>query len=425
MHTRLFRSRGMFSLNALALVLWPSFALPAQSPLTLDAAVDLALGQAPLIERHRALAAGLEAEAVAEGQWPDPTLQMGLLNFPTDTFHRGQEPMTQLQIGVAQAFPRGDSLRLKSARSISRAQAQYARARARAQEVTRSVRQVWLELQYWLLAEQLVGENRSLFSDLVDISSRQYAAGRYNQQDVVRAELELSALDDRLTEIATHQDTQRAELSRWIGERARDALHQGLFVLPELSSRERLAQTLSQHPSLEAAMAEVTARQKAVDLARQAYKPEFKLGVSYGSRAGRGPDGVDRPDFASATVSMDLPLFRAKRQDQRLAAAQHRAGAAKLARDERFLELQRMLGEDYARWKRLGERLELYRSKLLPQAERNAEASLSAYQNDRTDFTTLVRARIKALETRLSYLRLQAERSKAHARLLYLAGEQP
>ncbi|MCF6319376.1 MAG: transporter, partial [Proteobacteria bacterium] len=51
--------------------------------------------------------------SVAAGQLPDPKVSLAFLNFPTDTFNFGQEPMTQLKVGVSQMFPRGKTLALK------------------------------------------------------------------------------------------------------------------------------------------------------------------------------------------------------------------------------------------------------------------------------------------------------------------------
>jgi outer membrane protein TolC len=81
-----------------------------------------------------------------------------------------------------------------------------------------------------------------------------------------------------------------------------------------------------------------------------------------------------------------------------------------------------MLDTEYANWQRLGERAALYKSRLLREADANAEAALNAYQSGVTEFTTLMRARITDLDVHLDALRIRVDRAKARARLLYLAG---
>jgi len=197
-----------------------------------------------------------------------------------------------------------------------------------------------------------------------------------------------------------------------------------------------------------------------VAMAREAYKPRWMVDLTYGVRQGRNPasglsdeqrtvnlarkllaqqgvslpnyglidsrlapTGTDRADFLSVMVLVDLPLFTGNRQDRRLAASRHETQAAMRARDNELLELRRTLDETYAGWERAGERLERYRTALIPQARESAEAALSAYQSDRGDFNALMRARIAELETRLEALRLIVDRAKAQAGLLFLAGD--
>ena len=158
-------------------------------------------------------------------------------------------------------------------------------------------------------------------------------------------------------------------------------------------------------------------------LAREAYKPEWMLGVNYGIRDGRNADGSNRADFLSAMVTVDIPLFSGKRQDRRLEARQHQLQAAKFAFDDQYRELNQMLDSSYAEWERLQERERLYKSTLLPQARQNAESALLAYQNDTADFANVMRARITELDIELKFLRISLDMYKAQAKIAYLAGD--
>src|SRR5210317_1751215 len=82
--------------------------------LTLGAAEELALASDPGVQSVEASKLALEEMSVAAEQLPDPLLKMGLVSLPTDTFNLGQEPMTQVQFGMVQKFPRGKSRALQS-----------------------------------------------------------------------------------------------------------------------------------------------------------------------------------------------------------------------------------------------------------------------------------------------------------------------
>lgn len=169
----------------------------------------------------------------------------------------------------------------------------------------------------------------------------------------------------------------------------------------------------------------VQASQKSVAIAREQYKPGWMLNLMFADRTSGGFDENTSRDFLSATVTVDLPLFREKRQDRALASSQQEQAAAEYARADRLRELVRMAQSEYATWRQLGKRLAIYRGRAAVEAAQNAEATFNAYQNGVADFTTLSRAQMTVLDTRLALLRVQSERAKTQANLLYLAGECP
>ncbi|WJW74280.1 TolC family protein [Thiohalobacter sp. IOR34] len=408
-------------------LLLAALALPlaAHAGLSLSRSEQLALETDVTTPRYQALARAREEQAVADSQLPDPRLKLGAMNLPTDSFSRSQEPMTQLQVGIQQAFPPGKTLKLRGQRGRVLAGAEQQRAEAMRRAVLRDVRESYLEVYYQVEAERIIEASRKLFAQLVEVTRSHYAAGRKNQQDVLRASVELSLLDDRLTRARSAEDKARAALARLIGQQAAyQALNRDFPALPVLPARAGLEAALESHPLLQAELGQVEAGQLAADLARERYKPGWMLDLTYGDRTGSNPSGGRRSDFLSAMVLVDLPLFTANRQDRLLATRQQELEAARLRRDDIYLQLRRRLDADHAEWLRLDERLKLYRSQILPEAEQNAAASLSAYQAGVTDFSGLMRARLTELDSRLTLLRLRVDRSKVQARLLYLAGEQ-
>jgi len=414
------------TLLVLSLLLYGSAALASGQAvsLTLPEAEKLALGADPTIKRFQAKAAAMDEQAVAAGQLPDPQLKVAMLNLPVNTFSRSSQAMTQLQVGLQQAFPRGHSRSIMTHRKQALAEADRSQAQTQKSTALQSVRDSWLDLYYWIQADRVVADMRPLFAQLVQITRFEYSTGHRNQQDVLRAQLELSRLVDRATRIVAARDAARAQLAEWVGQpAARRPLPDALPALKALPAREALEKQLSTHPEVRTQDALVEAGQRGVDLALAQYKPGWRVDVSYGLRSGNDPSGADRPDFFSAMVYVDLPIFTGKRQDQGLAAARHREQAARFARDDRLRALRSMLDGAYARWDRLNERVHLYDRRILPESVQNAKVSLEAYQNDDADFTTLMRAAIAELETRLEALRVRVDRAKAHVKLLYLAGE--
>jgi outer membrane protein TolC len=410
----------------LTLLLLPGLALlpgGAHAELELDGAIRIALDNDPASAASRASARAYSEDAVAEGQLPDPKLKTALVNVPVNNFDISSEPMTQLQLGIEQAFPRGDTLRYRQKRAESLAGVEEANAATTTLQTVRDVRRYFLELYYQVRAAAIVAETRELFAQLVDITQAQYGSGRVSQQDVLSASLELARLDDRATRIETAADENRAALAKWLGAAADLPLADRFPELPVLPAKAQIESALLEHPVLQAETARVNAMQQGTRIAREQYKPGWSAGIDYRKRFGEDPDGSDRVDMMAAMLNVDLPLFTGNRQDRRLAASIAETEAAELRRDDKLRELRRMLATDYADWQRLGERTALYETKLLREASANAAASLHAYQSGVTEFTTLMRARITELDVRLDELRIRVDRARAQANLLYLSGE--
>jgi outer membrane protein TolC len=394
------------------------------APLTVDDAVQLALVRDPGVAALQARAGGFDEQAVADGQLPDPQLKIGAANFPVDTFSRTQEPMTQVQVGIQQAFPPGKTLSLRRRRTEAMSAQERAGADEQALAVRRSVRDAWLQLYYQLRSSRIIEETKGLFSQLAAIIQSYYASGRRGQQDVIEAQLELSKLDDRLIDIEAQTQAARAELAKWVGAAAAQReLPVKLPALPEPGAKGILRTGLDKHPFLEVQQERIEQARLGVALAREQYKPGWRFDLTYGIRGGQDPGRGERADFLTAMATIDLPLFREKRQDRRLAASQQQLNAALLTRDDRYRELLRMLEADYATWERLEQRQRLFRKTLLPHARQNAEAAMNAYRSDMADLTTLIRAEATELDTRLADLRVRVDHARAQARLLYLAGK--
>lgn len=401
------------------------------TPVAADAS-ELTLAQAEQLAQERdamelsinAKAEALRHQSVADGQLSDPRFKLGAVNFPVDSFTRGQEAMTQLQFGVQQTFPRGHTLRYSRNRTSALAGVENARAAERGLSVLRSVRKAYLELYFQLQNEKILAEHERLFTRLLDITQRQYAVGRDNQHDVLLAQLELSLLQDRRAENSGLKEAAVAQLAKWVGAQYTGRpLPDRQPVLPALPTLDEIIADLYRHPLILAHDHMIDASRYQVSIAEEQYKPGWTVDVTYSERTGSDLQGSARDDFLSAMVLVDVPLFTRQRQDKRVLAGQQRHLAAKFARTDELRELARQAGRIYASWKQLGERYSLYEAHTIIEAQQNAETTLKAYQNDVADFTTLMRARLLELNTRLSMLRLYVERAKVQSDLLYFVGD--
>lgn len=391
-----------------------AFAAPE---LTLAEAERLALEQAPWLQHHRTNADAAAERAVYEGRLPDPQLTLGVANVPTDSYRLNREDMTMTVVGVRQAFPPGKTLKLKSERAEKELAREQARVQMEQRNLLRQVRQAWLELYFQEQSLRTLDESRRLARKQLDAAEARYRAAQETQQSVLRSRQALARLDERAPMIRAQILRLQAQLARWIGEAAYQALPPELPALPVAPGEF----DYTRHPEWIATQTMLDEARVEVEMARQEYKPGMMLDVSYGFRRPM-PDGTERPDLLSAMVTLDLPVFRNKRQDRRLAEKQTMEAGARFELDDKRRELESMDRSLRAELDGLTAREKIFAEQLLPATRREAQVTVAGFARDQSEYRD---ALMKSLDTELEYLRVRLDRAKAQTELLYLTGELP
>lgn len=402
------------------------------SVLTLEQAEQIALTDEPGIVSQLWQSQSLSQQAIADGQLMDPKLQLGVANLAADNFEFDQENMTQFKVGILQQFPSGNSLNIKQQKTQKQSELILSKISARKLSIIKEVRVTYLEILYWQEARKTIKKNKYFFSQLVATVQSMFSVGKNNQQDLIRAQLELNRLDDRMSKITQKINSQRSKLSRWIGSNNSNKAftsslpellipkNSQLLLVSDSSSAtiDDLSQLFFTHPIIQEIDTQLQISQKEIQLVKESYKPGWGLNVSYGYRD-NNPNGMKRSDFVSAGVTIDLPLFTANRQDKKLLAKEHQYQALKDKRIELLRQLVTELQQEIVNEEQLEKRHQLYNRLLLPQAKQQTQAALLAYQSDRGDFSDVMRAYIDALNAHLDERRIAVDHLQTNARILY------
>lgn len=401
----------------------------AQPPLLLQRAVAIAQQQDPWLTGSQYKEQAIQAQSIAKGTLPDPVMSLGFANLPVDDFDFNTDNMTQFKVGVSQVFPRGDSRAIERQQLAAMgAQQPYMRDDRRAR-VAVTVTELWLEHYRSAEAIRLIEQDRSLFEHLVDVAQSSYTSGigKSRQQDLVRAQLELTRLEDRLTVLQLSQNVAHSQLSEWlVGDIAAifklddqfPTLNLAVDIDVKRGASPPLLALLLAHPKIKSLDQKIVASSSNVQIAKQKYQPQWGLNASYGYRDD-DPFGNDRSDFFSVGVSFDMPLFTGNRQDKQVQSA---FSEVEVIKTEKTLALRTMranLQTGLVRLQQLQQREVLYQDRLLKEIHDQAESSLSAYTHDRGDFSEVVRARIAELNAKIDFLNIRVDRLKTIAQINY------
>ncbi len=425
--TTYFLSSHRLTLNGLfSLTLLLSFKLWA-SGISLNDAEQMAMQSDPAQQIYQAQQASLIAQGVAGSTLADPMIKLGMANLPTDSFALNEEPMTQLTVGLSQQFSRGAKRELTRKSFNQQSDLAVLQGLDRQLMVKRDVQQLWFNILFVEKSLLLVKENKQLFSSFYRDLQAQFSLGLAENEDLLAAEIALNKFDDKIAGLTQQSLNYRSLLSEWVGQDAYAQLKGELPEWPETESyitsvnarsSEHYA-LLSQHPKVKMLAQKIAVADNGIALAEQDYKPSFKVEVGYGHRLSEDAMGERRSDLLSAFISMDIPLFTDKRQDQKLISAQQLKGQKQAEQRLLLRQLNAQLNAEIVNYQQLKARQARYQESLLEQAKQHVKLLEQSYQSNTRPFKAVIDAYINEQNLSLEYQQLYFDGLKSLSKIRY------
>ena len=336
----------------------------------------------------------------------NPKVGFALMNIPTNSFSLNQEPMTQKQFSVSQKIPFPGKLPLKG--DIARKETEIA-AEDYVEERNDLIMQVKEAFQNLLLINKTIDvtkENRDLLREFVKTTETKYAVGEGIQQDVLKAQVELSKMTDALITLGQKKESVIAHLNtllyRPVDTPFREA--EGILINgvthPQFSFGADELQKIAEanRPILVAAKRRIERSGLALRLAEKNYYPDFDVGVSYGQRQ-------ERPDFVSGFVMVTVPLWHKTREDKKVAEEEWNVRQATEQYNTTKSKMFFRIKDSLARINKYRKQINLFQTGLLPQSRAALESAISGYQVNKVDFITLVNNEVTLYNYEIQYYR--------------------
>lgn len=395
--------------------------------------IETALANDPSRSQYAAQSQAIRASGIASATLMDPKLKVGFGGLPVESFKFDDDPMTNISVGLMQQFERGATLELKQRKANQQADGAAYQIQVRERDVANNVTQLWLELGYLQHVEVLVKETRSLMAEMEQYVQTNYSIGKSEAQDLLNTQLQVSKLDEKLHSNQQMQARVMAQLSEWLGADwlSAETSKQASFQLnwQRLSSTLKAHPTnnqyyalLNDHPMARMADANISAIRTQVEVAEQAYRPQFGVEVMYAYRQVDNMMGDPASDLLSAYITMDIPLFTGNRQDKNLSSAQYQVGAAQYQKDTLLAQLNAQVNALVTDRVNLEERIKRYQDRLLPQVTDRIEAVERGYQNNTTQFGDVITASTDELALKIELSRLVTDFNQTSSKLASLLG---
>ena len=398
--------------------------------LYLEQAVRVALENNPDLESMRAQSAAMRTLPSQAGALPDPVLSLNAINLPTDTFNTGQEPMTQMQIALSQSIPFPGKRGLKREAHEHKADASDAMLAERRSSLTGDVRAAWWRLMYQVRALQIIGQNKVLMRDFVDVAQTKYRVGNGLQQDVLLAQLELSRLLERELRLNGSRRSAQAELNALMGRQPDQPVMLPAsplnLDLPELPTEIALLQMAGDSRDLIVANRDlVQAAEADLEFARRDRYPDFRLGVAYGFRDGFDPmRGADRTDLMSVMLSVNIPLYSGAKQSKAVEQRSFEVSRQRFALSDTMRRVEATVAQNFAEYHAARDQVVLLETAIIPQAQQTVSSMLAGYQVNEVDFLNVVNTQITLYNAQINYWESLSRAKQSLARLASAIGEE-
>lgn len=396
--------------------------LSAQEPLPLDSALSIALRHNPALNAARERADAGRARIRPAGALPDPMLMVGIDNLPLGRETMSEpsnlpDEMTMRTVGLSQTVPYPGKLKARVRVAQSDVTAMEARADADRVMLIRDVKNAYYELMYVTSALGILRETQTLLLNMQRAAEARYVAGAGEQRAVLDARVEASRLSSEAAALEEQRRTLAARVASLIGSDV--PVIAAAFALPPTSSLPSLAElqdaAARHNPELREISAQLDARGQETVLARKEALPDFDIAVRYGQRTGR-------PDMVSASVSVPLPVFKRRKQDALVQAAEAELRGARADLESARNRLRAEVAARFAQLQRVRTQLTIFSQSILPEAQASVESATASFEAGRAELYAVLQRRQQLLTYRTEYQRLLTELAQNVAELEVLVG---
>ena len=391
---------------------------PVPQVLVLDDVIREALEKNPEAQSAQHTINALQRRVPQVKALPDPMVSVGWAgNLAPFSVMQGDNSSYR-GVTVSEQFPYPGKLKLRgdiASKEADAAQADYEAVRRR---VTAEVRAAYFDYFYFNRAIQTTERNKELLEKLSKIAEARYRVGKAMQADVLRSQVEISLLIEKLTVLEQQRDTAQARLNVFMVRSPGSPLPPAAEVEPatiRYSLDELYALAADNDTTVLLNKTMVERGHLAVALAQREYRPDIGVSYMYQQRSAL-------PDMNGVTVSVNIPVFYKNKQRQGVAEASEDLMSAEKMRENRLNEVKFELKQQYLGAKASERLLTLYSKGVVPQSSLALESSMASYQVGNVDFLSLLTNFTTLLDYETDYYRQLADYQTALARIEVLTG---
>ena len=411
----------IFLISFLVIALGNVYAQDIRSE-TLDSLIDEASKNNPQIQAAYNNWKAAEFKIKRVSSLPDPMASYSYFGENVETRVGPQEQ----KYGASQKIPFPGKLNLKAKAQDKRAAIIKEKYEATKREVIKNLKFVYYDIFWVDKAIQITEEEKGILEHLEKVAQRKYESNLTPQQDVIKAQVELSKLIDKLFILRQNRKSLAAKMNSLLNRPKSTGFGQTVNIEAiefeyEMSQLFKIAKDQAQ--DLTAASLDVERAKYEKSLAKLDYFPDFTFGLDY-IQVGSGSTAMsnDGQNAWMGMVAINIPIWFDK-----LGAQLKEKKAALEASKKNYENVENSIDYEvqdlYFKIDTYAEIVSLYRTALIPQTEQAFEAAKTGYETGKVDFLNWLDSERILLQTRLAHYKAIVDYLKSIAYLERVVGK--
>ncbi len=387
----------------------------------LSSLVEEASENNPVIKASKAKWEASIMRPSQEGSLPNPIIGGRFKNVSFSELTLGEDPRSDIQAFVSQEIPFPGKLSSKEEIAVQESESQRWLSDAISRKVIADLKEAYFDWFFINKSIKITNRNKELLQKFTKIAEVKYEVGMGIQQDVLKAQVEVSGFIERLELLAKRKEIVETKIKRILNRPLDSPLGE-----PEEITKSELTTTLaeitdatSEHsPLLKSSSEIVDSREESLKLAKKQYLPDFILGATYFNRDG---GNGDLDDIWEVSLGLRVPLYYWRKEKFGVREAALDVSQARENYESTKNDLLFQIKDNYITATTAEKLVELYQTGIIPQSTLSLESAISGYQVGNIDFLTLLNNLITLFNFELEYYQQLTEYQKALARIEEIA----
>jgi outer membrane protein TolC len=332
---------------------------------------------------------------------PDPMFSPGYNSSgrPWPGAGLGTDVTSNIGLMISQEFPFPGKRKLAGDMAVKESEAEWQQYQQTKLGVVSRLKQAYFRRAYAFAAVDVLSRNADLLRKFLKITEARYSVGKAAQQDVFKAQTQITILETKRLQLEREKRARAAEINSLVNRApgsplGRPADLQAMELPAGL--KELYASATENSPMLHRDEKMIQRAEVAVNMARKEYYPDVTLNGGYYNMGGMSPMYMFRADFK-------IPLYYFRKQRAAVTEQSQSLAQSRRTYEATNQDLHFRIQDDYSMAETASQLVKLYDKAVIPQASLALESSLSSYETGAVDFLSVLMNYTTVVDYQMNY----------------------